>query len=206
MCSESAYSPAWLLRGVRYTENPSTSRALMTDIQKNYSTEKGVPLKLHENQRLSVLFNGFYHYIEFNSTPVGAIVIPRLPNGDFLLVELRRAPIFGQSVEFPRGGVEGDEAPQTGALRELMEETGYVVDGDAVTYLGFLGADTATLNGQNHVFLVDIPEGAVPQGFDTEEITQLHRLSPGELRQQIRDNKIFDGQTLAAYGMLQARM
>lgn len=176
----------------------------MSDVQKNYNTEKGVPIKLHENKMFSVYFNGFYHYIEFNRVPTGAIVIPRMPNGDFLMVQLQRAPAFGLSVEFPRGGVEMGETPEAGARRELVEETGYKVDTESVTFLGILGADTATLNGFNHVFLVDIPDDAVQGAFDTEEIANVVRVSPSEFRQRVRENKIFDGQTLAAYGMMLA--
>jgi ADP-ribose pyrophosphatase len=176
----------------------------MTDVQKEYTTQKGVPIKLHENKLLSVYFNGYYHYIEFNKTPSGAIVIPRFGNGDFLLVQQRRAPVFGESLEFPRGGVDIGEAPVDGARRELVEETGYRVDALAATFLGVLGPDTATLNGFNHVFLVEIPDGAVQGEFDSTEITKLLRVTPFELRNLVRDNKIFDGQSLAAYGMLLA--
>lgn len=176
----------------------------MSDLQKEYTTIKGVPLKLHENKIFSVYFNGYYHYLEYTKTPSGAIVIPRFQNGDFLMVELRRAPVFGQSLEFPRGGIDIGEAPEAGALRELVEETGYRVTSDALTFIGVLGPDTATLNGLNHVFVVDIPDDLVPAAFDTNEITRLRRVTAVELRGLIRSNKIFDGQSLGAYGMLQA--
>ena len=176
----------------------------MTNIQKEYTTQKGVPIKLHENKIFSVYFNGYYHYLEFNKMPSGAIVIPRFDNGDFLLVELRRAPVFGNSLEFPRGGVDKGETPEAGARRELVEETGYKVDTDGVTFLGVIGADTATLNGFNHVFLVDIPKDAVPGAFDTEEIIRQLRVSPSELRAMVRSNKVSCGQSLAAYGLMLA--
>lgn len=177
----------------------------MTDTQKEYSTPAGVPLKLHENKIFSVYFNGYYHYLEFTKTPTGAVVIPRFRNGDFLLVQQRRAPVFGESIEFPRGGVDRGESPEQGARRELVEETGYKVDSKSVTFLGVLGADTATVNGFNHVFLVDIPDDAMQGAFDSNEITKLLRVTPNELRNLILDNKVFDGQSLAAYGMFRAR-
>lgn len=178
----------------------------MINVQKDYTTQKGVPLKLHENKIFSVYFNGDYHYVEFNKAPSGAIVIPRFDNGDFLLVELRRTPVFGNSVEFPRGGVDRRETPEAGARRELVEETGYKVDIDAVTFLGVIGADTATLNGFNHVFLVDIPKDAVPGAFDADEIIRQLRVSPSELRAMVRGNRISCGQSLAAYGLMLAYM
>lgn len=176
----------------------------MADIQKNYTTGKGVEIKLHENKMFSVFFNGNYHYIEFNSSNIGAVVIPRFSNGDFLLVELLRAPSFGMSTEFPRGGVNPKESPQAGAIRELKEETGYAVDVESLTFLGMMGPDTATLNGSNYVFIADIQENIIQQGYNTDEITQVIRVTPEELRTLIRTRKIFDGQTLAAYGLLQS--
>jgi ADP-ribose pyrophosphatase len=121
-------------------------------------------------------------------------------------VKQRRSPVFGESIEFPRGGVDRGEAPAAGARRELVEETGYRVDADCLMYLGRVGADTATVNHEGHVFLVDIPEGALPEAFDTNEISELLRVSPAQLKQLIKENKVFDGQTLAAFAMMAARL
>lgn len=189
----------------RYTGNLFAYELRVYDLQKQYTTPNGVPLKLHENKRFSVYYNGNYHYPEYADTPSGAVVIPRFLNGDFLLVQQRRAPVFGDSIEFPRGGIELGESPEHGARRELGEETGYQVYPKSVTFLGVLGADTATVNGFNHVFLVDIPDDAERVEFDSNEISRLLRVTPAELRDLVRDNRIFDGQTLAAYGMLRAR-
>jgi 8-oxo-dGTP pyrophosphatase MutT (NUDIX family) len=178
----------------------------MHHILKEYGADKDKPVKLHENRVFTVFFNGCYHYIEFNCAPCGAIAIPRFSNGDFLRVKQRRSPIFGESIEFPRGGVDRGEAPAAGARRELREETGYKVEADALMFLGKVGADTATLNHEGHVFLVDIPEGAKPGEFDTNEISELIRVTPAQLKQMVRENKIFDGQTLAAFAMLAARL
>jgi ADP-ribose pyrophosphatase len=178
----------------------------MHHILKEYDTVKGQPLKLHENKVFTVFFNGYYHYLEFNRALCGAIAIPRFANGDFLLVKQRRSPLFGESIEFPRGGVEKGETPAAGARRELVEETGYRVDTDCMMYLGRVGADTATINHEGHVFLVDIPEGAIPDTFDTNEISELLRVNLAQLKQLIKEGKIFDGQTLAAFAMIAARV
>lgn len=177
----------------------------MHHIAKDYSTEKGLPLKLHENKFFSVIYNGYYHYVEYNKVGGGAVVIPRFDNGDLLLVRLRRAPVFGFSLEFPRGGVNIGESLKAGALRELSEESGYSLDTDAAHFLGTIGPDTATLNSANHVFLVDIPAGAVQGAYDTEEIEKTLRVSMVGLKQLVKDNSIQDGQTLAALAMLMVR-
>lgn len=166
--------------------------------------EPSMPRKLHENRIFTVHFNGRYHYLEF-AVPAGAILIPRFDNGDLLLVRLQRAPAFGLSLELPRGGIERGESLERGALRELREETGYRALPADMTYLGKVGADTATINGANEVYLVDLPKGALPGSFDTHEITETVRVSLEELRILVTTDEITCGQTLAALLKLFAR-
>lgn len=160
---------------------------------------------LHENAIFSVYRSARYHYIEFNRCKRGAVVVPQFANGDFLLVCLQRAPIFGISPEFPRGGVEPGEDAATGAVRELEEETGYVVDVANLIHLGRVGPDTAALNHTSEVYLAPIGDDLVPEAFDTEEIDRTWRVSAAELRTLLRDGKIIDGHTLAAYTLLMLR-
>ena len=176
------------------------------DYEAQYAVNPGPPLLLHSNRVFSVLYDGNSHFIEYNVCDEGAIVVPRFANGDFLLVQLQRAPAFGMSTEFPRGGVDHGEAPVHGGLRELREETGYRAQIDSVTYLGRLGGDTAALNHVGHVFLVDIPEDAIPSDYDKTEIAGHLRVAPEQLKQMVKDNLIVDGYTLAALGMLYARL
>lgn len=184
----------------RKIENPDC----LTTPLKDYTTEKGTPICLHENKIFSVFFNGYYHYVEFNNALRGAVMIPRFPNGDLLLVNLRRAPVVGQSLEFPRGGVNKDETLEQGAIREIKEETGFEVFESAATCIGRFGADTATLNGFQSVFLVDIPENAEPGEYDHDEINWPVRISEKQLSQKIRSGEIVDGISMAAWTLYQA--
>jgi 8-oxo-dGTP pyrophosphatase MutT (NUDIX family) len=180
--------------------------AMTHDINKTYSTEKGVPIKLHENKMFTVLFNGYYHYLEFNKYGRGVVMVPTFSNGDLLLVRLRRAPNIGFSVEFPRGGVEAHETLEGAAARELSEETGFEVPLSAVTFLGKLGPDTATLNGLSDVFSVRIHDDALQGQYDTEEIDKPFRVSAAAWTQMIRDGVIVDGTSLAAWAMHCAKL
>lgn len=176
----------------------------MSKIMTNYPTEKGVPRLLHENRMFRVFFNGNYHYLEFCNNNDCAVVIPRFANGDFLMVRLMRAPAFGVCLEFPRGGINVGELPAKGACRELKEETGYPSNYEDAMLLGTFGADTGTINGLSHVYLVDLPNNVVPGGFDEEEIDEVVRITPAELKAMVKDHRICDGHTLSAYAMLLA--
>lgn len=170
-------------------------------IVKDYSTEKDVPICLHENRFFRMMFNGRFHYLDAVRYARGAVIVPRYPNGDFLLVQLRRAPVIGLSWEFPRGGLdEGESGPQ-GAARELGEETGYAVQAESLQYLGRVGPDTATINGTLEVFRVEIEDGATQGAYDTEEIERPRRVCEREFRDHILAGDIVDGITLAAYSL-----
>lgn len=157
------------------------------------------PLLLHENPVFSIYTNGSYRYVEYNRCVEGAVVVPRFSNGDFLLVQLQRCPVFGLSVEFPRGGIEPDELPIIAASRELSEETGYTLSRDSLHFLGLAGPCTSALNTKMHVFVADIPDEAIQSTYDTKEIAKTIRVSEEVFKRLVLNGKIECGQTLSAY-------
>lgn len=173
---------------------------------KEYSTEKGVPICLHENKFFRMMFNGYFHYLDPIRYGRGVITVPRFANGDLILVRLRRAPALGFALEFPRGGVEEGESLEDGAARELLEETGYSADLADVRCIGKVAADSATLNGATPVYWVPLQEGRAPGAFDTEEIDSVLRVSQAQFEEMVRQGEIFDGQTLAAWCLFRAQM
>lgn len=174
-------------------------------IIKEYSTEKGVPICLHENKFFRMMFNGYFHYLDAVRYGRGVITVPMFANGDLVLVRLRRAPSLGFCLEFPRGGVEKEETVEEGAKRELLEETGYTAVDAQIEPLGKVAADSATLNGSTPVFLVPLMEAEGNETFDTEEIANVLRVSQAQFEAMIREGEIFDGQTLAAWCLYKVR-
>lgn len=170
----------------------------------SYSTAQGVPLLLHKNRIFSVIFNGYFHYLEFHRYPRGVIMVGVFPNDDLLMVQLQRAPAFGLSWEFPRGGVDPGEAVADGALRELIEETGHALTADRLTHMGQVGPDTATINGASDVFLCRLPDGGVVGAFDTDEIAKVQRMPRAEFLRRVVAGDIRDGLSLAAYMLCDA--
>lgn len=170
-----------------------------------YSTEKGVPLCLHENKFFRMMFNGYFHYLDPVKYSKGVATVPVFPNGDLLMVRLRRAPAVGFSIEFPRGGVDPAETLESAAVREVAEETGYAVPEGAAVHLGRIGPDTATLNTLTDVFLVPIPEATKAGAFDAEEIEQPMRVSRAQFEQMLRAGEVVDGISLASWALALSR-
>lgn len=145
------------------------------------------------------LSEGEYHYV---STHGSVMIIPRRPDGSFVMVEQFRFLGERDSLEFPAGGMHEHETPPDAARRELGEETGLSSD------LAFLGA-FCPWNGVTdelcHVYLAtELKELSIRPERDVTEDFILHDVTPRELAAAIASGTLWDGMTLAAYAMLQA--
>ena len=77
-------------------------------------------------------------------------------NGDFLFVRGK----YGD-YKFPSGGVELGESPKRTLVREVKEETGYVVIPDSITYFGVVherrkGAIDDIIEMDSHYYFCDV--------------------------------------------------
>lgn len=82
------------------------------------------------------------------------IIVEDIDTG-YMLVE--RQHRFGSNcdiVEFPCGMVEPGESPRDAAIRELREETGYIVPEEKMTYLGSTNPNPAFMTNRMHYFQV----------------------------------------------------
>lgn len=72
--------------------------------------------------------DGRLHAHDVVEHPGSITILPILADGRVCLIRNRR-PAVGQTlIELPAGTLEGDENPESAALRELAEETGYRAD------------------------------------------------------------------------------
>jgi len=137
-----------------------------------------------------------------------AVVAPRTPSGDFLLVRQERVPVRAEFWEFPAGQVEGEATPENIAAtahRELGEEAGSRVDGELIP-LGFYFSSVGFTDEQAHLFLATdvVPRADGHSHDDGEAIVECRAFSPEELRERIATGEIRDANTLSLFARLVA--
>jgi ADP-ribose pyrophosphatase len=125
-----------------------------------------------------------------------AIVAALTPDRRLVLVRQYKHGIGQVVLEMPAGMIDAGEAPETCAVRELAEETGYA--GDPPQLLRSLFADPTSSNASFHVYLI---ENAVPkfaQSLDLTEAIVVETASIEELHAAVRDGRIGSGSQVAA--------
>lgn len=130
-------------------------------------------------------------------------VLPRLPNGDVLLVRQYRKAVDAVVTELCAGLCEPGEEPEAAARRELLEETGYTAT--RLRYLGRVLASPGYTDEWIDLFLADCADTSGAVNPDADEHVELVRLRFEDFRQALRDNTIRDGKTLAAWALAQLR-
>jgi ADP-ribose pyrophosphatase len=139
---------------------------------------------------------GEYHFVHTNGA---SMVVPVTPEGKLLLVNQYRYLCGRESVEFPCGGVKDGSSYNETAWEELREETGYTSDrlvlaGEFNPYNGVTDEICKVFIARELVFVGETPD-------ETEEF-ELVPLTPSELETRIRSGAIWDGMTIAAWGIV----
>lgn len=140
------------------------------------------------------------------SKPDFAIVIPRHDDGSFTLVEQYRYPVGERCLEFPQGADELRPGldPLELARQELAEETG--LRAASVLLLGRLHhAYGYSDQGVSIVLATGLTPGPVAREVEEQGMT-VERRGRRVVEAMIRDGRIRDATSIAAYGMLQLHL
>ncbi|WP_155370541.1 NUDIX hydrolase [Catellatospora vulcania] len=132
-------------------------------------------------------------------------MLPVLPDGRILLVRHFRHATRRWHWETPRGFAEPGADGAATAAREIEEEVG--VPADEVIFLGALDVDTGAEVGGDEIYLARlarVPEEH-PAGAAEEGIDEFRAVTADEFTQMIRDGRLGDAFTLAAYAYAQVR-
>ena len=96
-----------------------------------------------------------------------AVAYAVTPAGEVVVIEQFRFGTRALSWEVPAGVVDAGEDPQTAALRELKEETGFA--GPRVTPVGSVHPNPALHGNRCHFFLVEDARPVAPPQWETHE-------------------------------------
>lgn len=139
--------------------------------------------------------SGDYHYVH---TEGSTIIIPVLPEKNFLLIHQYRYLNRKSGIEFPCGGVKRGLTPEENAQKELREETGYLAK--ELTKVAEFTPFTGAADEISHVFVARDLEHA-PLKMDATEDIEILICSRKEIEEFIRTNQMWDGLSLAAWSL-----
>jgi ADP-ribose pyrophosphatase len=137
-----------------------------------------------------------------------AVIAPRTPEGDYLLIRQERVPVMRETWEFPAGQVDGEVNPESilaTAHRELGEEAGVECPSPLVP-LGPYFSSVGFTDECCHLFLApDVrPNPDLVSHDQHEAIHEVRRFSREELRTAVAEAQIIDANTLAVVARLMA--
>lgn len=124
------------------------------------------------------------------------IIATLIPSGKLILIRQFRPPAGQTVLEFPAGLMDGDEAPEETALRELQEETGYRGTVVSVTPAGYsspgMTGETVYIAKMN---VMEAEQDELKTDFDEAEDIETVLVAPDEF------SAFIDQQSAAGIGI-----
>lgn len=171
--------------GMKFTEDTITKKTLLHGI-------------VFDVERIDVrLENGAASKRDIVRHTGGVGVLARTAEGDFLLVRQFRKAIESECLEIVAGMRDPGEAPEMTGKRELEEETGYTTK--SMKHLGRYLPSPGYTDEVDDLFFADLCGEPVNQALDHDERLMVESFSHAEMESMMRENKICDGKSIAAW-------
>ncbi|RFA37185.1 ADP-ribose pyrophosphatase [Virgibacillus dokdonensis] len=125
----------------------------------------------------------------------GAVgIIPITKENKIVLVEQFRKPLEKSILEIPAGKLETGEDPETTAIRELEEETGYTTK--ELSFVTSFYSSPGFANELMHIYITDQLEPLDESvDGDEDEFIEIVELSLEEAKQYVEAERIHDAKT-----------
>ena len=124
-------------------------------------------------------------------------IIPLTGDGKVVMVRQYRHGTGELTLEIPGGLVESSDTPETAAMRELLEETGYTAK--KVTSLGNVQPNPAIQNNRCYSFVSENVRFTKKQSLDEKEDIEVVLKPLSEIPGAIRSGEINHALVLAAF-------
>lgn len=148
--------------------------------------------------------NGKLSKRELIKHPGAVAIIPITNENKIVFVEQYRKPLEKSIVEIPAGKLEPGEKPESTAIRELEEETGYTARN--VTKLTSFYTSPGFADELMHIYFAkDIEKLEVPPAMDEDEFVEILELSLDEAKKLVEEQRIHDAKTIYAILYLEMR-
>jgi len=148
--------------------------------------------------------NGAEGEFETIRHPGGAMAIPVLGDGRFVVVRQYRFPLERWLLEFPAGTLEPGEAPEATIRRELEEETGY--SAQQWSHLGRFPLAPGYSDETIHAFMAwNLTPLAEPPAQDADEDIQTLAMTTAELETAAFAGEV-DAKTIGGYCLARSHL
>lgn len=125
-------------------------------------------------------------------------VIARRRDGRFVFIRQFRKAMERMCFEVMAGNCDPGEASEASAVRELKEETGYIPD--SIRFLAPIYPSVGYCTERIDIFYADVHEPGETD-FDYDENIETVLITEAEMDSMIRDGKVQDAKTLAAWAL-----
>jgi len=141
--------------------------------------------------------NGKQSKRELIEHPGAVAIIAVTDEQKIIMVEQYRKALERSLVEIPAGKLEPGEAPETTAMRELEEETGY--SAEKLEKLISFSTSPGFADEVVHLFLaVGLHKAVNGAVTDDDEFVELMEVSVADAEEMIRSEQIYDAKTAYA--------
>lgn len=161
-------------------------------------------IEKYSNQWFCVVKEGDFHFIKEFGSENGAVVIVELDDSYVFVRVPRAAHGFSVEIEAPRGYGKNFESSCQTAIRELYEETGYLIKPSQLEKLGSIKPNSAILASQVDVFFAKVVGNQKVKSHDSE-VQGVFEIPKAELKSMITNGVITDSFTLSAFALLWSR-
>ncbi|MTH52264.1 NUDIX domain-containing protein [Bacillus mangrovi] len=148
--------------------------------------------------------NGKTSMREVIKHPGAVAVIALTKDGKLLLVEQFRKALERTLAEIPAGKLEPGEEPETTAVRELEEETGYTAK--SISHLVSFYTSPGFADELVHLYITEELEPLKTEAhLDEDEFVELMEVTLEEAEGMLANGQIYDAKTAYAVQYLQLR-